>query len=107
MNEQRKRIPIKKVPPITVKLDFIQAIYNISIPRYNEEVLVIRPNLMTGKNEIKCARLMPAVEDGVNYGKPGEFRPYFGDYWIFPGRDTVMRFDAVTFWAVKPDIKTN
>jgi hypothetical protein len=97
----RTRIPMS---PSKTQVDWISTRDNrLPLPPYGKEVLLIRPNKTTGRNDVIMGRLEQAKPEGVAYGKMGDEFPRltYDDYWVCPGRG-IYRFDVITFWKEKP-----
>lgn len=97
MQDLRRAIrPMPSITPSTV--DWIRTRDRRNLPPYGEKVPIIRPNQKTGKMDLLVGRLERAKEEGVFYGKLGDERLTYDDYWIVQGVG-VLRFDRVTHWA--------
>jgi hypothetical protein len=106
MNNLRRRIPIttssRENINTTTRVNWISTRDARSpLPAYGQKVLLCRPNKSNGEQDILIGRLEPAQEEGVRYGKLGEERLTYDDYWVIPGSG-VFRFDVISHWAEKP-----
>lgn len=101
-NNLRRRIPLTTRNSDAIRPNWIELRSEADLPPYEEEVLLIRPDPTGGPGVMCFGRLVRASQDEpVYYGKIGQERVTWNDYWIIRGKG-VWKLESISHWAKKP-----